>query len=473
MRRIQFGTDGWRAIIAQDYTFDAVRACAEGFARYLERQGASKGILVGYDTRFAAEDFAQAAAEVLAAHRIPIFFTPRATPTPVVAHGILQLGLDGAVIITASHNPWRWQGFKVRPSYGGSAPPEVLDEVQSLIPDDTEWPKIPRISWEEAKRLGLLELWDPTPGYLRHVGNLIDLEAIRAAGLKVVVDPMHGAASGYIRQLMEGGATRVWQIRGGRNPIFPRMAAPEPIARNLGPLGRAVRAHQAHVGLATDGDGDRLGIVDEEGRFLDNQRALALFTYYLLEVREMRGPIVKSVTATRMVFPLAEPYSLPIYETGVGFKFLGPKMRQVDAIIAGEESGGYAFRGHLPERDGIFSALCFLDLMVKRKKTPTQLVDELFSRIGPHYYDRIDVEVSPGEREALAHRLATISPSRIGGMAVVGRDAIDGVRFLLEGGWVVLRLSGTEPLLRIYSEVRGEPHQVKEVLADACRLAGV
>jgi phosphomannomutase len=473
MTRIRFGTDGWRGIIAADYTFDAVRACAEGFARYLEETGVKRGVVVGYDTRFAAEDFALAAAEVLCAHQIPVFLTPHPTPTPVVAHGILQLGADGAVVITASHNPWRWLGFKVRPSYGGSAPPPVLQRIEALIPAAEEWARIPRLRQDEARRHGLLQDFDPTPGYIRHVEELLDMEAIRGAGLRVVVDPMHGAAAGYLLRLLAGSRTKVWQIRGGRNPIFPGMANPEPIARNLKPLSRAIRRHDAHVGLATDGDGDRLGVVDENGRFLDNQRTFALLTYYLMEVRGLRGPIVKSVTATRMVFPLAQPYSLPIYETGVGFKFLGPKMMEVDAIIAGEESGGCAFRGHLPERDGIFSALCFLDLMVKRGKTPSQLVEELFSRIGPHHYDRIDVEIDEGRREELKACLDALSPSSVGGLQVVGRDTIDGVRLLLDRGWVIFRLSGTEPLLRIYSEVRGEAAEVQRVLADARRLVGV
>ncbi len=473
VKPIRFGTDGWRGIIAADYTFDAVRACAQGFARYLKEVGVQRGIVVGYDTRFAAEDFARAAAEVLCAHGIPVFLTPRPTPTPVVAHGILQLGADGAVVITASHNPGRWQGFKVRPSYGGSAPPEVLARIEALIPPREEWDRIPTLAAQEARRRGLLEEFDPRPSYFRHLEGLVDLEALRQAGLGVVVDPMHGATAGYLRHLLAGGQTRIWQIRGARNPLFPGMANPEPIARNLGPLMRAVRRHRAQVGLATDGDGDRLGVVDEGGRFVDNQRVLALLVYYLLEVQGLRGPIVKSVTATRMVFPLAAPYALPVYETGVGFKFLGPKMMEVGALVAGEESGGYAFRDHLPERDGILSALRFLELMVKRGKTPSQLVDELFSRLGPHFYDRIDVEIEEGRREELRARLEALAPSRVGGLAVIGKDAIDGVRFLLDGGWVVFRLSGTEPLLRIYSEVRGEEKKVREVLADARRLLGV
>jgi phosphomannomutase len=473
MSPIRFGTDGWRAVIADEYTFDAVRACAEGYARYLAERGVRRGVLVGYDRRFAAEDFAAAVAEVLAAHGVRVFLTPRPTPTPVVAHGILQLGADGAVVITASHNPWRWLGFKVRPDYGGAPPPEYTAAIEALIPPEDEWGAIPRLPLMEARRRGLVEDYDPDPAYLRHLEEILDLEALRRAGLRVVADPMHGAAAGYLRRLLEGDSTKVWEIRGRRNPIFPGMDAPEPIARNLKALMEAVRRHRAQVGLANDGDGDRLGVVDERGMFLDNQRTFALLAYYMLHVRGERGPIVKSLTATRMAFALAEPLGLPVYETPVGFKFLGPKMRETDALMAGEESGGYAFRGHLPERDGILAALCFLDLMVRRGKTPSELLRELFDLVGPHYYDRVDVHLQEGQRERLQARLRDLSPDRIGGLRVVGQDDLDGLRFLLEGGWVVFRFSGTEPLLRIYSEAQGEEALVYRVLDDARRLLGV
>jgi len=474
MSDIRFGTDGWRGVIAADYTFDNVRACAEGLARYLEEEGQAGGsVLIGYDTRFAAEDFAAATAEVLAAHGIHTLLCPRPTPTPVVSFGVRQAAAVAGVVITASHNPWRWQGFKVRSSYGGAASPEVVARIEALIPPPDERPSLPRLPLAEARRRGLVEEFDPRPGYSRHLEDFLDLERIRRAGLRVAVDPMYGAASGYVRELLRGGTTRVWQVRGERNPIFPRMHNPEPIDRNLSVLKRAVRRCGAQVGLATDGDADRLGIVDEHGRFLDPQRTFALLVYYMLEVRGERGPVVKSVTTTRMAFPLAEAHGLPVYETGVGFKFLGPRMLETDAVIAGEESGGYAFRGHLPERDGILSGLCMLDLMVQRGKGPAGLVEELFQRIGPHHYGRLDLELEEGQRERLRSLLEDLAPDELGGLPVVGRDAIDGHRFLLEGGWVAVRFSGTEPLMRIYAEVRGEEEQVQAVLAATRRLLGV
>jgi phosphomannomutase len=250
------------------------------------------------------------------------------------------------------------------------------------------------------------------------------------------------------------------------------MHNPEPIPRNLAPLRRAVRRHGAQVGLATDGDADRLGVVDGSGRFVNQLQTFALLVYYLLEVRGLRGPVVKSVTTTGMAQKLGDLYGVPVHETAVGFKFLGPKMRETDALIAGEESGGYAFRGHLPERDGILSGLYFLDLMARRGKDAADLIDELYSKVGPHYYDRVDIEMTPAERSRVASKLAELSPGSIAGMTVTDTDRTDGLRFRLEdGAWALFRLSGTEPLLRIYTEVPRE-ELVPRVLNECRKLAG-
>ncbi len=262
-------------------------------------------------------------------------------------------------------------------------------------------------------------------------------------------------------------------MRAARNPLFPGMHNPEPILRNLSPLRRALRRHGVQVGLATDGDADRLGVLDSEGRFVNQLQTFALLAYYLLEVRGLRGPIVKSVTTTSMVLRLGELYGVPVHETGVGFKYLGPKMRETDAIVAGEESGGYAFRGHLPERDGILSGLYFLDLMAQRRKDVAGLIEDLFREVGPHYYDRVDIEMSAQERTQVESRLSELRPERIAGLAVTGIDSTDGLRFKLEdGAWALIRLSGTEPLMRIYTEVPRE-ELVPRVLAECRELARV
>ena len=468
---IRFGTDGWRAVIGDEFTFENVRACAQATALQVQETGlADRGLVVGYDTRFASEEFAAAAAEVLAANGIPVYLCDRPAPTPVIGYAILQRKAAGSVVITASHNPSQYSGFKVRTEYAGAAPPEVLTRIEALLARSGRASRLPLA---EAKAKGLVETFDPRPEYMAHVSELVELGSLRAAGLRVVVDSMHGAGAGYLRRLLAGGKTRIWEVRSARNPAFPGMHNPEPIPRNLSPLRRAVRRHRAQVGLATDGDADRLGVLDGEGRFVNQLQTFALLTYYLLEVRGLRGPIIKSLTTTGMVPRLGELYGVPVHETAVGFKHLGPKMRETDAIIAGEESGGYAFRGHLPERDGILSGLYFLDLMARRRKGAADLVAELFDKVGPHYYDRVDIEMSPQERTRMESRLEGLRPKSIAGMKVTAIDRTDGLRFRLDdGAWALIRLSGTEPLMRIYTEVPRE-ELVAKVLSEVRELTGV
>jgi len=471
---IHFGTDGWRGVIADDFTFANVRACAQSVALYQRSQGlADRGLVVGYDTRFASEDFAAAVAEVVAAAGIKVYLCDRSAPTPVVTYAILEKGAGGAVIITASHNPARWNGFKYRPEYAGSAPPEVIAALEAPLPQILAAGEPDRLPLAEAERRGLLTVFDPRPAYLAHVAELVDLGQVRAAGLRVQVDSMYGAGAGYLADMLSGGRIEVRELRGEHNPAFPGLASPEPIARNLEGLSEAVRGEAAHVGLATDGDADRLGVLDEEGRFLTQLQVFALLTYYLLEVRGLRGPIVKSVTTTRMVQRLGDLYGVPVYETPVGFKFLGPKMMEVDALVAGEESGGYAVRGHLPERDGILSGLLFLDFLVRSGKRPSALVEELYAKVGPHYYDRVDIRLGPEEHDEVRRRISESQPQRLAGLRVTGRDTVDGFRYHLEDdGWLLIRFSGTEPLMRIYTEV-SEPDLVPRLLEAGRELAGV
>jgi len=469
---IKFGTDGWRAIIADEFTFANVRACAQAAARYFREAGAAtRGIVVGYDTRFASEEFAAAVVEVLAANGVPVQLCDRAAPTPVIGFHIRRLNAGGGVVITSSHNPALYSGFKVRTEQASAAPPEVLSQIEALIPEALDG-AVERMPLEEATAKGLVQKFDPRADYLRHLGQLVEIERLRQAGLRVVVDPMHGAGAGYLRELLSGGRTEVIEIRSERNPAFPGMHNPEPIARNLEATREAIVQAHAEAALATDGDADRIGVMDDRGEFVDQLRVFALLTYYLLEVRGLRGPIVKSVTTTSMVHRLGELYGVPVYETGVGFKYLGPKMIETDALIAGEESGGFAFRGHLPERDGILSGLYILDLMARRGKSLPELLEEVFAKVGPHYYDRVDITMTPAERDRIAGLLTTLEPSTIDGLRVTGYDRTDGLRFLLEGGaWALIRLSGTEPLMRIYTEVR-EGEQVQSVLEAVRELTG-
>jgi alpha-D-glucose phosphate-specific phosphoglucomutase len=471
---IKFGTDGWRGIIAEDFTFDNVRACAQSVALFLKESGfASRGLVVGYDTRFASEDFAAAVAEVVTANGVKVYLADRATSTPAVSYSILDKGAGGAVVITASHNPPQWNGFKYKPDYAGSATPEVIARLEAPLPDILASGPLPRLALGEAESRGLLEWFDPVPPYMAQLRRLVDLERIRAADLKACIDPMYGSGIGYMRELLAGGRLVLKELHGERNPIFPGLHSAEPIGRNLADLAAAVRAEKADVGLATDGDADRLGVIDESGEYVDQLQVFGLLTYYLLEVRGERGAIVKSLTTTRMVMRLGEIYNVPVYETAVGFKYLGPKMMESNALIGGEESGGYAFRGHIPERDGILASLYFLDFMARTGKRPSALLAELYDRVGPHYYDRVDIRMRPEERESVLKRVDESRPKQLAGVGVVGRDTVDGYRFELEnGGWLLIRFSGTEPLIRIYTEVP-EKRLVPELLKAGRELAGL
>ena len=433
---------------------------------------ASRGLVVGYDTRFASEEFAAEVARVTTGSGVPTLLCTSAAPTPVVSYSIVHRGAGGAGIITASHNPHIWSGFKYKPDYAGSASPEVVEALEAEIENALQ-EEIPTLSLAEARDRGLLEDIDPAPPYFDHIAQLVDLPAIRNSGLNITVDAMYGAGAGYLPRLLEGGTAHVTELHGQRNPLFPGMQQPEPVAHNLTALSEWVVSHNCDVGIALDGDADRLGLVDEHGRFISTLQTFALLILYLLEVRKERGPLVKSITMTSMIYRLGELFGVPVHETPVGFKYLGPVMRRENALAAGEESGGYAFRGHIPERDGILSGLFLLDMMVKTGKRPSELVDYLFSKVGQHYFDRRDVPFAAEGRRQMEERVASQQPETLGNRRVVGRDEIDGTRFVLEdGAWALIRFSGTEPLLRIYAEAESQ-EQVARLLGEAQALAGV
>ena len=472
--KITFGTDGWRAIIAEDYTFDNVRACAQGVAAYHIAQGLQAvPIIVGYDTRFASADFADAVVEVLAGNGLKVLRCIAPAPTPAVGYNLVSHGAAGGIMITASHNPAQWNGFKYRTSSGGSAPPEVLAKVEDAIHKIKTLADVHRITLDEGRSAGLITDIDPALLYLAHIATLVDLDALRAAGYQVVVDSMHGAGAGYFAGLLGGGATRVLEIRDTVNPSFPNMHNPEPIEHNLGPLRDAVLASNALVGVAMDGDADRVGAIDATGQYLTSLQIYSLLAYYFLEVRGLRGPIIKSLTISNMIWRLGERYDVPVHETGVGFKYIAPIMVETDALLGGEESGGYAFKDHIPERDGVLSALYLLDLVARTGKTLSENMEEIYALVGPHHYGRTDVVFDALLRPDVEGRLSEPYPTKIAGILVVGVDTTDGIRYRMEGGqWSAVRFSGTEPLLRIYAEAPS-PGQVKELLAATRLLTGV
>ncbi len=469
---IKFGTDGWRGVIAEDYTFDNVRRCAQGFASYLLEKG-KKGawVVVGHDKRFGSEQFAAAVAEVLAGNGLNVHLTDGATPTPVIAFAVVNRKACGAVNITASHNPPADNGFKVRDENGGAIDPEGLNKIESLIPPSVK--SVKRIPLIEGEASGKIVRFDPHTPYVEHIKKLIDLQPIKDAGLTVMVDTMWGNGAGYFPRLLSGGKTKIIEIHNERNPSFPEMKRPEPIPPNINAGLKATVENHADVLLITDGDADRCGIGDENGNFVNQLRVYALLAYYLLEVRGQRGPIVKTLSTTGMLNKLGQLYGVPVHETGVGFKYVAPKMIETDALIGGEESGGYAFRGNVPERDGILAGLYILDFMVRFKKKPTELLKLLFEKVGSEYfYDRIDTAFS-GNRKDREAAILSAKPTTIGGLKVTELVTIDGFQFKLEdGGWMLIRFSGTEPIMRVYCETT-HGDKVQAILQDGLKVAGI
>lgn len=469
---IRFGTDGWRARIAEDYTFDNVRRCAQGFASYLiAHDKGSADVVVGYDKRFAAEYFGAAAAEVMAGNGFRVWLTDTATPTPLIAYSIVERGAAGAINITASHNPSTDCGFKVRDERGAAVAPEGLTEIEALIPSIGE---VRRVPLEEAQAKGQIVVWDPAPVYLAHVGKLVQIELLKQAGLTILVEPMWGNGMGWFPRILGGGKTRVAEIHNVRNPLFPEMTRPEPIPPNVDVGLRKTVELGADVCLIMDGDADRMGIGDEHGTFINQLQVYALLAYYLLEVRGERGPIVKTLSTTSMLEKLGQMYGVPVYQTGVGFKYVGPKVLETNALIGGEESGGYAFRGSVPERDGILGNLYFLDLMVRTGKSPSQLLAHLFEKLGAsYYYDRVDTRFPSEHRPEVKARLDAARPEKLAGLRVTDIVTLDGYKYVLEdGGWLLIRFSGTEPIIRVYCETTDEG-KVKPLLDEGLKLAGL
>jgi len=391
----------------------------------------------------------------------------------VVSYGVLARRASGAIIITASHNPAIWNGFKYKTGDGASAPTDVIAKLEENISHTLASGKVNKMPLAEVIERGLVEHLDLTPIYFKQLNSLIDLNELRQSRLKIAIDSMYGAGAGYLKALLGEGSIEIAEINNERNPLFPGMKQPEPIEINLTRLSALVKQQAADVGLATDGDADRIGIIDEKGMFLNQLQVFALLCLYLLEVRGERGPIVKTITATSMLYRLGEIYKVPVYETPVGFKDVAPIMLAENALIGGEESGGYGFRGHMPERDGILAGLYFLDLMTKTGKTPSQLLDYLYSKVGPHYYQRVDIEFPAEKRQEINNCLKDNSPDTIDGVKVVKSDTTDGFRFILaDTTWLLIRFSGTEPVLRIYAESSSQS-RAERLLEFGKKLAGI
>lgn len=448
--KIKFGTDGWRGVIAEDFTFENVRRVAQATADYWNAQPLPKKAMVGYDNRFLSEVYARLVCEVLAANGIHPLYAPVAVPTPAVSYAVKDRQLCGAVMITASHNPPQFNGYKLKAEFAGPATPEVCAEVEQRV----DASPVRSLKFEEAA-----EVYDPRPAHIAAVKKMVDLKAIKRAKLRVVIDSMHGCGGHFLENLI-GGTT----IRAERDPFFGGIN-PEPIGQNLGALMAAVKKARAHIGLATDGDADRLGIVDDKGKYVSIQLIFALLTLHLLRNRKERtGVVVKSGNCTVLLERICQAHSLKCVEVPVGFKWICQQMRETDVLIGGEESGGIGFRGHIPERDGMVANLMLLEMLATTGKKLSVLVEDLQKEFGRSSYHRIDMHFPLEKRHQLIEYLGKNPPAKLINSPVKEVKTYDGVKYIAaDDSWLMFRTSGTEPIIRIYSEA-SSASKVKQLL---------
>jgi phosphomannomutase len=449
--QIKFGTDGWRGVMGDDFTFATVRRVAKGAADYMLARTHDPLAVVGYDCRFAAEELARAVADVLAANGVRSLIFDRPSPTQVASWTVIDRKATGAAVVTASHNPPLFNGIKYKTETGSSASTEVIAELEPRINALGDVPA------PDRTKLGdLVSVYDPRDAYYRQIGRMLELGPVKACGLKILHEVMYGSGYGYISELLAGGKTSVDELHHERNPYFGGHN-PEPIPPNIDPAIDVMSGGKYDLCICTDGDADRVGIIDETGRFINQLQVFALLMLYLFDVRGMKGPVVKTINMTSMADKLGAQLGAEVHEVPVGFKWVAPKMMETNAVLGGEESGGFAIRGHIPERDGILVGLLFADMIVRRGQPLSKILAGLEERVGPHAYARHDLHLQRDtyetERKRILKQLADHQPKEVAGEKVIRVRSDDGFKFYLaDGSWVLLRTSGTEPLIRVYSE---------------------
>jgi len=476
---VRFGTDGWRGVIAREFTFENVGRVAAATGRFLpseerkvlsiytdweaEYRPAEDGVVVGYDMRFLSKEFAHHFARVLRDAGIPVVVSDRPVTTPAVSYAVVHRRAAAGIVITASHNPPIYNGLKYKAEYGGSAPGEVTDGVVANLSGSTPSPRTPEG--------GVPEVDLRTP-FLNKIRTLIDPARLKASPVHVVVDSMYGSAQGYVAEILRENGVSHTEIRARRDPLFGGKK-PEPLEENLGPLRAVIRSlrprNKRLIGVVTDGDGDRISAMDEEGGFIDPHRTFALILRYLVKERGMRGAVVTSFNLTDMARDMCEDYGLPQIVVPIGFKYHCEKiLKRGDVLIAAEESGSIAISGHIPERDGVLSSLLLTEIAAGADRPMSEIVRSLFDEYGPRFYRRRDIHV-PGRLEVV-ERLRNDPPERFGGRPVRSVETLDGVKLRFDRGWLLFRASGTEPILRLYCEMERED-DVHKLLDEAEHLA--
>ena len=467
---IKFGTDGWRAVISDTFTFANLRLVAQAIADYVldeapQGKGGPPEVVVGFDTRFLSDRYATEVARVLAGNGIVAHLTRADTPTPAISYTVVHKKAAAGVMITASHNAPRYNGLKLKAAFGGAALPEQVEHIEAYLARNQEMARGPNVmDYQAALDQGLIQLFDPAWAYYEHLSHMVDLDVISASELRVVADAMYGSGRKCFADMLARTRCRVYEIRGEMNPGFGGIH-PEPVAYYLSALVAAIQAHHADLGLATDGDADRIGAMDAHGNFVDPHHIFALSLRYLVEERGWSGAVVKSVSTTRMVDRLASRYDLPLVETPVGFNHIADHMLKGNVLIGGEESGGLSIKGHIPEGDGVLMGLLLLEIIAAANAPLHELVADLQADVGPAHYARRDIPLrSPVAKEELVARLTGDVPDSLGGEKLVEVVTLDGVKYLLaDDSWLLIRPSGTEPVLRVYAEARS-PESVQSLL---------
>ncbi len=476
---IKFGTDGWRAVISEEFTFANVRHVCQAIADHILNECPSPDtsrphtVVIGFDTRFLSDRFAAEAARVLAGNGMRVCLSKADCPTPALSHAIRRFGAVGGIMITASHNPPRYNGIKYKAAFGGSAMPEEMAQIEAHLRANLASGREPVLAdWDVASGSPtdpVIIRFDPMPEYLSHIRSLVEPGVIAKSGLRVLVDPMYGAGRGYTATLLRELGLEVDEIHGGMNPGFGGIH-PEPIGRNLSDLREKVKDGY-DLGLATDGDADRIGAVDHLGNFVDPHTIIALTLRHMVENRGLRGAVIKTVSTSEMVARLARRYNLPLYETPIGFNYICDHMLKEDVLIGGEESGGISIKGHIPEGDGILMGLLLVEIVAYNGKSLRELVADLQRTVGPFCYDRNDLQTKPFVKSELVGALKADAPDSLAGLSVASLDDRDGIKYRFQDdSWLLIRPSGTEPVLRIYAEAP-TPEAVQALLHEGGRMA--